>query len=775
MTRINAFFKPPCFEDEEKTRQAFLLHIILWTLLLVAILYFVYALLFYQEVTRRVLTQVFVGVVVNAFLLIMVRRGYVRSASIIQIAAFWIFFTVTAWTAAGVHHQAYQIGYALGIVIAGVLIGLRGALIMVGVSLLSGGLMVVISDKGSWSFKSPDKALDVWVISAIMFPILVVIQYLGERLIRITLAQTRISEERYRTIIEEMDNGYNETDLSGNITFCNDAFLRNTGFSREELIGTNYSRYAVEEKDAKKVWNAYKKMYKTGIPVRALEVNMFIKDGTKRNIEIYASLLRDSDNRPTSFRGIIRDITDRKHAEEKLRQSEDRLDKAMAVKNEGIWDWNIVTNETFFDDRHYTMAGYAPNEFPNNFKAWTERIHPDDLPGANSAIQDYFFGKSGSLTTEFRLKHKNGSWLWIQGQGKIAARDANGKPLRMIGTHTDITKRREVQEELRKSEEKYRLILENIQEGYYEVDLAGNMTFFNNAMALIADCPPEELIGMNYRFYTSEKTLKEVFATFNHVFRTGNPSTGFDWEIIRKSGEPRHIEASVSLLKDTSGKPTGFRGLVRDITERKRAEEQLHLAIETLKKSVGTTIQVMVSAVEMRDPYTAGHQIRVASLAGAIATEMGLAQEKIEGIHMAGSIHDIGKLSIPSELLSKPTKLTDIEFALVKDHARSGYEILKDVESPWPLAQIAYQHHERMNGSGYPRNLKGEEILMEARIMAVSDVVEAMASHRPYRPGFGIDVALAEIEKDRGTYYDNTVVDACLRLFREKGYQLPAV
>jgi HD-GYP domain-containing protein (c-di-GMP phosphodiesterase class II) len=151
---------------------------------------------------------------------------------------------------------------------------------------------------------------------------------------------------------------------------------------------------------------------------------------------------------------------------------------------------------------------------------------------------------------------------------------------------------------------------------------------------------------------------------------------------------------------------------------------------------------------------------------------MGLPQEKIDGIHMAGSIHDIGKLSIPAEILSKPTRLTDIEFSLIKEHSQTGYEMLKNVESPWPLAQIVYQHHERMDGSGYPRNLKGDEILMEARIMAVSDVVEAMASHRPYRPGLGIDSALAEIEKNKGIFYDNTVADACLRLFREKGYKL---
>jgi HD-GYP domain-containing protein (c-di-GMP phosphodiesterase class II) len=180
----------------------------------------------------------------------------------------------------------------------------------------------------------------------------------------------------------------------------------------------------------------------------------------------------------------------------------------------------------------------------------------------------------------------------------------------------------------------------------------------------------------------------------------------------------------------------------------------------------------MVSAVEARDPYTAGHQVRSAGLARAIATEMGLSEDRINGIRMAGSIHDIGKLSIPAEILSKPKKLSEIEFSLIKEHPRSGYEMLKDVESPWPLAEIVYQHHERMDGSGYPRNLKGDDILMEARILAVADVVEAMASHRPYRPALGLTAALEEIENNKGTLYDADAVDVCLRLFREKGFQL---
>jgi len=206
--------------------------------------------------------------------------------------------------------------------------------------------------------------------------------------------------------------------------------------------------------------------------------------------------------------------------------------------------------------------------------------------------------------------------------------------------------------------------------------------------------------------------------------------------------------------------------------KQREADEKLQETLDRLKQAIATTIEALESAVESRDPYTAGHQSRTANLACAIAEEMRLSKDKIEGIHMAGIIHDIGKLSIPAEILTKPSKLTKLEYSLIKEHAQNGFDMLKHIESPWPLAKIVNQHHERINGSGYPGNLKGDDILIEARILAVSDVVEAMASHRPYRAALGIEEALKEIEKNKGILYDTAVADACLRLFREKGYQL---
>jgi response regulator RpfG family c-di-GMP phosphodiesterase len=276
--------------------------------------------------------------------------------------------------------------------------------------------------------------------------------------------------------------------------------------------------------------------------------------------------------------------------------------------------------------------------------------------------------------------------------------------------------------------------------------------------------------------------IKDLYPNLYETFKTGLRSTmsvpliAKD-EVIgtmnfRSKKLKAYTEKDLQLAESIGMQIAGAIANAQLFADLQQMEKKLQGTLDSLRRAVGTTMQVMVSAVETRDPYTSGHQTRSANLARAIAMEMELPQDRIDGIRMAGSIHDIGKLSIPAEILSKPTKLSEIELSLIKEHANKGYEILKNVESAWPLAEIVYQHHERMDGSGYPRNLKGEEILLEARILTVADVVEAMASHRPYRPGLGIDAALNEIEKNKGLFYDNAVADACLRLFREKGFQL---
>ena len=199
--------------------------------------------------------------------------------------------------------------------------------------------------------------------------------------------------------------------------------------------------------------------------------------------------------------------------------------------------------------------------------------------------------------------------------------------------------------------------------------------------------------------------------------------------------------------------------------------QKLQDALEKLRKAMGGTVNVIASTVEIRDPYTAGHQKRVTDLACAIAAQMGLPEEKFDGLRMAGIIHDLGKIAVPAEILSKPGRITEAEFSIIKSHPQVAYDILKEIEFPWPIAQIVLQHHERMEGSGYPQGLSGADMYQEARIIAVADVVEAMASHRPYRPALGIDVALEEISQNKGAIYDSEVADACLKLFKEKEFK----
>ena len=225
---------------------------------------------------------------------------------------------------------------------------------------------------------------------------------------------------------------------------------------------------------------------------------------------------------------------------------------------------------------------------------------------------------------------------------------------------------------------------------------------------------------------------------------------GYELQVRRKDGTLFWISNNGRAKRDSTGKTLYYDGLSEDITRRLESDKRLKENMKSLRKALGGIIQVISATVEVRDPYTAGHQRRVADLARTMAQEMGLSEDQVDGLRLAGTIHDLGKASIPAEILSKPTKLTDLEYRLIQTHSQTGFDILKGIDFPWPIALMVLQHHERIDGSGYPGGLRGEEILLEARIIAVADVVEAIASHRPYRPALGIDIALEEILQNKG-------------------------
>ena len=331
--------------------------------------------------------------------------------------------------------------------------------------------------------------------------------------------------------------------------------------------------------------------------------------------------------------------------------------------------------------------------------------------------------------------------------------------------------RKQAEERLRAAEGQFRGLVEQSIAGIYIVQ-DGRFAYVNSRFAEIHGYDSvDELIGREPGSVVSEADRGMAAQNFRGLIDGEVQSMAYSVTAQRKDGTT--IEVGGNGTRATYRGRPAIIGMLQDISEKKRAEKEILGYVEQLKTAFMSTVEVATIISEMRDPYTAGHERRVAEIAVAIGAELGFDVHRQEGLRAAGHLHDIGKMTIPSEILSKPGNLSAIELQLIQGHVQAGYDVLKGVEFPWPVAQVALQHHERMDGSGYPQGLKGEAILPEARIMAVADVIEAMSSHRPYRPGLGIETALAEIERGRGTAYDADTADACLRLFREKRYQLP--
>jgi PAS domain S-box-containing protein/putative nucleotidyltransferase with HDIG domain len=334
---------------------------------------------------------------------------------------------------------------------------------------------------------------------------------------------------------------------------------------------------------------------------------------------------------------------------------------------------------------------------------------------------------------------------------------------------TDVTERQQSMDQLASAEGKFRRLVEQSVAGIFMID-EHKLIYGNPRAAEILGFENHEINNIDLKEIIDSKDLPTISEAIKDTISGGEPRARLEFNTARHRGENVRVGAQGSSATQ-NGKAVVL-GVMQDISEKSRTDAKITKYIEQLKSAFMSTVNVAMSIGEMRDPYTAGHEREVSRIAVAIATEMGLLEDQIEGIRVAGLLHDIGKISIPSEILAKPGRLTPTELELVKTHAQSSYELLKPVDFPWPVAEIAWEHHERMDGSGYPRGIKGQEILLEARILAVADVVEAMSSHRPYRASPGLAVALAEIRKGAGKIYDENVATACLLLFEEKGLEI---
>ena len=312
-------------------------------------------------------------------------------------------------------------------------------------------------------------------------------------------------------------------------------------------------------------------------------------------------------------------------------------------------------------------------------------------------------------------------------------------------------------------------IFDALPDGLIITDRHFTILFVNRAFSTLSAIDASGLIGKKCRDVFPSALCSTPDCPLSRLRSTGEKLV-FDGEAHCKNGKQAPWIVTTTAYPDADGAIGGYVECFTDVSAFRRVKQALNRSHDRLRRNMGAIIQAMSTTIEKRDPYTAGHQRRVTKLCRAIATRLNFSWERIQGLRMAAAIHDLGKINIPSAILNKPGPISEHELAIIQMHPRTAYEILKDIQFPWPIAETIYQHHERLDGSGYPRHLKGDQILLEARILAVADVVESIASFRPYRPQLGLEAALAEIQTRKGMLYDASVVEVCTALISQQGF-----
>jgi PAS domain S-box-containing protein/putative nucleotidyltransferase with HDIG domain len=638
-----------------------------------------------------------------------------------------------------------------------------------------------------------------------------------------SMAAIEESERRYRAITQSANDAIIIIDSVGNVMGWNDSAGQMFGYTESEIAGQPLTGLMPERfRDRyREGWARVESGGERRVIDKTVELAGLRKDGGEFPLEL--SLAQWQTTAGRFFSATIRDISRRKLAEAKIQRltqlyaalsqcneaivrctseeelfpricrdavqfgglkmawigliGEDSQVKAVAAYGEGTEYLEGIRVSADADDPF--GRGPTGTAIRENQPQWCQDFQHDPLtaPWHERAVR-FGWGSSASLPL---LRNGVVVGVFTLYSGSVNDFDEAGRGL-LVEMARDISfaldsfdrevRRKQAEQVLAESEQRFRGLVEQSLAGIYIIQ-DGRFVYVNPRFAEIFGYDSAtELIGIEPLALVAEQDRKLVAENIRSRLEGEVQSTSYGFTAMRKDGSL--IDVGVHGARATHlGRPAVI-GLMQDVSEKKRAEEQIQHYIKQLEDSFMHTIEVATTLVEKRDPYTAGHEKRVALIAVAIGTELGLDAHRIEGLRVGGYVHDIGKIIVPAEILSKPGHLSAAEYELIKGHPQAGYDILKNVDFPWPVADIAYQHHERMDGSGYPRGLKGEEILLEARITTVADVVEAMSSHRPYRPGIGIEQGLAEIERGSGIHYDPVVVAACLRLFREKGYKLPA-
>ena len=588
------------------------------------------------------------------------------------------------------------------------------------------------------------------------------------------------SAARYQRTVEGANDGIWEWIPSTNENYLSPRFKQLLGFADNELPNIGESFFdRIHAEDVERVHKAVDDHLQEHKPY-AVDLRLKCKNGDYRWFYARGLAQWDAQGKPLRMSGSITDIGDLKRAQFEL------VEKVVALRERGkelrcLNDLlslgypdplpltelltaavRVLPQGWFFDDITCARIVFEDRVFTtDNFRETPWKLSADLLVAGRSA---------GSVDVFYLEERPAGDvGPFLNEEAKLTESIASQLGAK-IGRLQADERLRNSEASLRTSEAKFRGIVEQSMVGVYMLD-GDKLQYANPRAAEILGHAPTDLEGAPLLPLIADEDRPPVTKLIEAINQGKTDVGRFEYKVRRKDGAEVIVGTEVRRT-ELDGKPAII-GVLQDVTSRVRSEEKEREYTARLENAVLGTVGAVSYMMDLRDPYTAGHERRVGELSARIAAEMGLGENFQRGLRVAGGVHDVGKITVPAEILNKPGKLSAIEFEIIKSHAEQGYEVLKNVDFPWPVAEVARQHHERIDGSGYPRGLKGEEIILEARIMAVADVVEAMSTHRPYRPALGVDAALAEIERGRGTAFDPVVADACLRLFREKGYQLP--
>ncbi|MBT7370797.1 MAG: PAS domain S-box protein, partial [Gammaproteobacteria bacterium] len=550
------------------------------------------------------------------------------------------------------------------------------------------------------------------------------------------------------------------TDADQKIIYASNAIENILGYRADEVIGLPGTVFDFPENQTKDSveWNLQR--LGKGNDVRGIRLRR-AKNGSAVPVYINARPIRDASGNICRYVGSFTDVSDLIEARKELKANEEELSQArlnyqnLVESIPGVvWTMNSDGDTQYISPNVTDIFGFTPEEvYESGQDLWLDRIHDDDKKDVVSAFSE-LFETGHPLDIEYRILKKDGHWIWLRDRAVIPPGESSA-----IGVFFEISEQKQDQLALRDSESRLNKIFSTTPEGLVITDLAtGRILQVNRAFTNLFGYSEKEVLGRTTveMFWGSptdrEKLVEQIKA--NNVVRN------FESLFRRKDGTIFPGSCSSSILE--LGEQHALCSLIRDVSDLKQAESEKIMAVEKHKESLSETIIAIGSALEKRDPYTAGHQKNVASLAANIAQKLGLNQELVKGIELGATIHDIGKIYIPSEILNRPGGLSETEFEIIKSHPIVGSEIISNVNFPWPIADMLLQHHERLDGTGYPKGLAGDEILLEARIIAVADVFDAVCSHRPHRPALGCEIATSILNEGAGILFDREAVNACL-------------